>query len=71
MKRSEKIPRPDRSDFRAALGQAAGVQAQAVEADGTGRIALVEPALHSFHRRDLDVESEYFDLRPVVMMVPP
>jgi hypothetical protein len=47
------------------------VQAQAVEADGTGRIALVEPALHSFHRRDLDVESEYFDLRPVVMMVPP
>jgi len=43
------------SDLGAALSEVAGAQAQAVEADEAGRVALVVPALHAFHGGDLVV----------------
>src|SRR5258708_32862271 len=45
-----------------ALGQIARAQAQTVEADEAGRVALVIPALHAFHRRDLVVVERVFRL---------
>src|SRR5579859_2024874 len=43
------------SDLRPALREIARAQPQAVEADEAGRVALVVPALHALHRRDLQV----------------
>src|SRR4051812_39994299 len=48
------------ADFRAALREVTRAETEAIETDEAGRVGLVIPALHAFHRRDIHVVERVF-----------